>query len=159
MLKIFSKIKLSLQIYKSLLITSPTVLDIAFTNVEDTLKQRQDKVVSTLKIRRRIFFHFQHRINVISKLIHNVETTLMRRWNVDWDRIYYNCAHNILRLFNILLVFFLSPNVKRDLIISNKSYIYELPYESPGDLRLRNYGLLPSIPAKMKILPTPAKNY
>ena len=34
-----------LQIYKSVLITSPTGFDIAFTNVEDTLKQRQDKVV------------------------------------------------------------------------------------------------------------------
>ena len=28
--------------------TSPTGFDIAFTNVEDTLKQRRDKVVSTL---------------------------------------------------------------------------------------------------------------
>ena len=74
-----------LQIYKSVLITCPTSFDIAFTNVEDTLKQRRDKVLSTLfqhrtptlyqrcaklKIRRRILFHFQRRIKVISS---NVE--------------------------------------------------------------------------------------
>ena len=38
--------------YKSVLITSPTGFDIAFTNVENTLKQRRDKVVSTLVQRR-----------------------------------------------------------------------------------------------------------
>ena len=58
--------------------------NIAFTNVEDTLKQRQEKVVSTLfhrgtpmlyqrfatlKNRRRILFHSQRRISVISTLI------------------------------------------------------------------------------------------
>ena len=37
-----------LQIYKFVLITSPTSFGIAFTNVETTLKQHQDKVVSTL---------------------------------------------------------------------------------------------------------------
>ena len=39
---------------------------------------------ATLKNRRRILFHFQSRINVISMLIHNVETTLIRHWNVGW---------------------------------------------------------------------------
>ena len=83
-----------MQIYKPVLITSPTGFDIAFPNIEDTLKQREDKVVSTLfqrrtttlyqrcgtwKIRRRILFRFQRRINVISTLIHNVEATLIRR--------------------------------------------------------------------------------
>ena len=34
--------------------------------------------------RRRILLHFQRRINVISTLIYNLETTLMRRWNVGW---------------------------------------------------------------------------
>ena len=50
MLKTFSRIDLViyLQIYKSVLITSLTGFDIAFTNVEDTLKQRGDKVVLTL---------------------------------------------------------------------------------------------------------------
>ena len=58
------------------------------------LKQRRDKIVSTLfqprtstlyqrcatlKIRCQILFHFQRRINVISTLIHNVETMLVRR--------------------------------------------------------------------------------
>ena len=66
---------------KSVLISSLTGFDIAFTNVETKLKQHRDKVVSTLfqgqtpmlyqrcatlKTRRRI-------------LIHNVETTLIRR--------------------------------------------------------------------------------
>ena len=40
---------------------------------------------ATLKIRRQILFHFQHRINVISTLIHNIETTLIQRWNVGWE--------------------------------------------------------------------------
>ena len=33
---------------------------------------------------------------------------------------------------------FLSPQVKRSLIISNKYGIYELPQELPNELRLRN---------------------
>ena len=96
MLKTCSRIDLViyLQIYKFVLITSLTGFDIAFTNAEDTLKQRRNKVLSTLfqrrtpalhqrcamlKVRRRILFHFQRRINVILTLIHNVETTLIRR--------------------------------------------------------------------------------
>ena len=82
MLKTFSRIDLVLflQIHKSVPITSLTGFDIAFTNAEDTLKQRRNKVLSTLiqrwtaalhqrcamfKIRRWILFHFQRRINVI----------------------------------------------------------------------------------------------
>ena len=44
MLKTFSRIDLLiyLQIYKSVLITSLTRFDIAFTYAEDTLKERQD---------------------------------------------------------------------------------------------------------------------
>ena len=38
----------------------------------------------------------------------------------------YNHGHNILRLFE-----------ERSVIISNKHYINDLPYESPNDLRLR----------------------
>ena len=45
--------------------------------------------VATLKIRRRILLHFQRQINIISTLIHNVETTLIRRWNVGWNTIRY----------------------------------------------------------------------
>ena len=41
-------------------------------------------LVSTLRIRLRILFHFQRRINVISTSIHNVETTLIQQWNVGW---------------------------------------------------------------------------
>ena len=35
---------------------------------------------------------------------------------------------------------FLSPQVKRIVIISNKHGIYELPHELPNDLRLRMLG-------------------
>ena len=60
-----------------------------WNNVETTLFQRRTlklyRLCTTLQIRRRILFHFQCRINVIWTLIHNVETTLVRRWNVGWD--------------------------------------------------------------------------
>ena len=36
---------------------------------------------------------------------------------------------------------FLSPQLKRKLIISNKYCIYELPHELPNDLRLRILGI------------------
>ena len=49
-------------------------------NVEIKLYQRSPM----LKMRRRILFYFQRRINFISTSIQNVETTLIRRWNVDW---------------------------------------------------------------------------
>ena len=95
-------------ICKSIIITSPIGFNIALTNVDARLKQRCINVVptlcnvvstlcnvvstlfqrraltlyqrcATLKIRLRILFHFQRRINVISTLIQNVETTLIRR--------------------------------------------------------------------------------
>ena len=100
-------------ISQSTIITSPIGFNIGLTNVDARLKQRCINVVptlcnvvltlcnvystlfqrraltlyqrcATLKIRRRILFHFQRRINVILTLIHNVETTLIRRWNVGW---------------------------------------------------------------------------
>ena len=57
---------------------------------------------------------------------------------------------------------FLSPQVKRIVIISNKHGIYELPHELPNDLRLMKLGNLyrtiaPSLPPKMKILSILAK--
>ena len=56
--------------------------------VVSTLFQRQALKLyqrcTMVKILRWIMFHFQHRINVISTFIHNVETTLNRRWNVGW---------------------------------------------------------------------------
>ena len=105
MSKIFSRVKHSKSSnYKSVLITSRTVFDTVFTNAVAMLKQLRDKVASTLfstlferrtptlyqpsvtlKIRRRILFHFQRRINVISMLIHNVETMLIQGFNVSWD--------------------------------------------------------------------------
>ena len=38
--------------------------------------------------------------------------------------------------FLILFHIFFSPQVKRSVIIGNKNGIYELPHESPSDLRL-----------------------
>ena len=87
-------------ITQSTIITSPIGFNIGLTNVDASLKQPTLRnVVSTLfqsrtltlyqlcamlKIRHQILFHFQLRINVISMLIHNVETTLIRSWNVGW---------------------------------------------------------------------------
>ena len=55
-------------------------------NVDVTLFQRWTwtlyQCCATLKIRFRILFHFQPWINVIWMVIYNVETTLIRRWNV-----------------------------------------------------------------------------
>ena len=95
-------------ICKSIITISPTGFNVALTNVNARLKQRcinfkpmLCKVASTLcnvvstlfqrraltlyqrcatlKIRRRILFHFQRWVNVISTLIQNVETTSIRR--------------------------------------------------------------------------------
>ena len=41
--------------------------------------------------------------------------------------------------------FFLSPKVKRSVIISNKYGIYELPQELPNDLRLKDIRKLGNI--------------
>ena len=75
--------KTQLSVYKSVLITNPTGFGIAFTNVEATVKQCRDNVMSTLfqrrtatlyqrcatlKIRRRVLLHLQRQINVISTL-------------------------------------------------------------------------------------------
>ena len=72
-----------------MLITSLTGFNIAFTNVENTLKQRQDKVVSTLFQR---CFNVGHRrcINVIQRwksyvgfsFIFYVGSTLFKRWSI-----------------------------------------------------------------------------
>ena len=90
---------------KSIIITSPIGFNIVLTNINARLKQRSINVVpmlrnvvstlcnvvstlfqrraltlyklcATLKIRRRLFSHFQRRIKVISTLIHNVDPTL-----------------------------------------------------------------------------------
>ena len=102
-------------ITQSTIITSPIGFNIGLTNVNTRLKQRCINVVptlcnvvsklcnvastlferraltlyqhcATLKIRRRILLHFQRRINVISTLIHNVETKPIQRLNVGWEK-------------------------------------------------------------------------
>ena len=96
-------------ICKSIFITSPIRFNIALTNVDARLRQHCINVVptlcnvvstlfqrraltlyqrsATLKIRRRILFHFQRRINVISTLINNIETTLIRRSDLGWGKL------------------------------------------------------------------------
>ena len=51
----------------------------------------------------------------------------------------YNQFHNILRL-SMFYQIFLSPQVKRWMIITYKHGIYKLPHELPNDLRVRNLG-------------------
>ena len=50
---------------------------------------------------------------------------------------------------------FLSPQVKRSVIISNKDSIYELPLELPNDLRLRdqNQGVIVKSQNFIELLP------
>ena len=76
----------------------------------------------------------------------------------------------ILLEFLMLDEFFLSPQKKRIVIISNKHSIYNLPQELPKNLRSQeirkyqedlktsqNYSLMLSLSPKMKTLPTLAK--
>ena len=51
-----------------------------FQRLALTLYQR----CATLKVQRGILFHFQRQINFILMLIHDVETTLIRRGNIGW---------------------------------------------------------------------------
>ena len=50
-----------------------------------------------------------------------------------------NFGHNILRHFDVDKIF-LSPQVKRMVIISSKQGIYEWPHDVPNDLRPRTLG-------------------
>ena len=47
---------------------------------------------------------------------------------------------------------FLSPQVKRIVIISNKHGIYELPHELPNDLSLKKSGNIKKIPNFHRII-------
>ena len=51
----------------------------------------------------------------------------------------YNHVHNILRPLMVEEIF-LSPEVKRIVVISNNNSICDLPHEFPNDLRLRTLG-------------------
>ena len=50
----------------------------------------------------------------------------------------YNGGHNILKLFDIQPGSFFSPQVKYDIIISNKNGIHKLSHELPNNLRFGN---------------------
>ena len=67
--------------------------------------------------------------------------------------------------FLMLYQIFLSTQVKRSAIISNKHGIYELPHELLNDLRVKetlkisfNCSIALSLTPKVKILSIPAKN-
>ena len=72
--------------YDSLFALLPTYYASTFCKLDLTLFQCWTPTLceccATLKTRLWILFYFQRRINVISTAIHNVETTLIRRWNV-----------------------------------------------------------------------------
>ena len=79
--------KTSESIYKSILINNPIGFDLVYfqkTSIQRflTLFQRHTLTLyqrcATLKTRRRILVDLQRRTKVISTLIHNVETTLIR---------------------------------------------------------------------------------
>ena len=54
---------------------------------------------------------------------------------------------------------FLSPQVKRWVIITYKHGIYKFPHNLPNELTSQNDSPAPSLPAKLKILLMQAKNY
>ena len=86
---------------------------------DSTLFQRRAPTLyqrcRTLKIQCRILFHFQRRINVISTLIHNFETTLLQHWNVSWKVIYhlFNLTNYILFQF-IFAINTITHSCKKD---------------------------------------------
>ena len=59
-------------------------------------------------------------------------------WNLEEQRV---TILVVIFLDNLMFdKIFVSPQVKRIVVISNKHGIYELPHELPNDLRLRNLG-------------------
>ena len=64
----------------------------------------------------------------------------MKRSYFQWSELW--AAIMFITFWDFLMVeqIFLSPQVKRSVIISNKHGIYELPHELPNDLRLRILG-------------------
>ena len=51
------------------------------------------------------FVIFQRRINIISTLIHKVETTLIRRWNIGWVTCKRDNAKHPFTYFNFHIFF------------------------------------------------------
>ena len=66
-----------------------------------------------------------------------------------WDQRLENGVATIIEIilwdFSKFYQSFLSPQVKRSAIISNKQGVYELPQELPNDLRLRKQGKIRKI--------------
>ena len=83
--------------------------DVASTLCHIVLAISGTDIVSTLwnvKNRRRFMFHFQRRINVISTLIHSIERTLIRRWNIGWECFQLECKyifHFFITVFNKII--------------------------------------------------------
>ena len=97
-----------LLVYKSVLITSPIGFDIAFTNVEYTLKQRWDSIVSTLFSR---CFNFGHQrcIKVVQPwifdagfcFISNGESTLFQLWSTELKQCWSDVETTLMRRWNV----------------------------------------------------------
>ena len=77
----------------------------SWDKVASTLFQRRTptlyQLCATLKIWRRLLFHFQRRINVIS-------TEIIRRWNVGWVRIKARYCNLISTFFFLHITYFSS---------------------------------------------------
>ena len=124
LLKPLSRIDLViyLQIYKSALITSLTGFDIAFTNAEDTLKQRLDKVISTLF---QCCFNVGHWrcINFVQRwksdvgfcFIFNVGSTLFQRWSTTlkqrWSDVEILAGYAISNIISSRMILLVSKSI------------------------------------------------
>ena len=103
-------------------------------NVVSTLFQRRALTLyqccATLKIWRQILFHFQRRINVISTLIQNIETMLIRRWNVDLEAFLFEMILFYARL-NIWISSTTIYRSSRPEVFSNHPSLHYVILEAP----------------------------
>ena len=86
------------------------------------------------------FFYVIRSIRGKNGILHSITNTeKLKKYMIKWDSII------MVIMFWDLLMFdqcFLSPQVKRSVIISNKHSIYKLPQELQNDLRIRILGNL-----------------
>ena len=78
------------------------------------------------------FFSVIHDIFICHYMVNNHFKVLYKDKELEWWTLFWD--------FLILYQIYLSPHVKRSVIISNKYGIYELPDQLPNDLRLRILG-------------------
>ena len=116
-------------------------------------KNLKNKVIHLLKVTRTSWSLYTALICVAAPMTGFDTSTLI--FLLTFLSYLFTCVHNRTRflpyvnatilviIFWDILIFektFVSPQVKRIMIISNKHGIYELPHELPNDLRLRTLG-------------------